>query len=289
MKLRSNELELLLAVLEARTTIGAARTMGVDQSTVSRRLSALEARLGVELFVRAGRGLVPTPLAERLEASATQVVRGLRHAEQLLSVDAESPAGVVRIAVPEGFCSYILIPQLAEFLDAHPSLEVSISAGPELVDLASAEAHLAVRLQRPTSGDVVSKLLERDTLGVFGTRRQIEGRSFAEYRWIGWEERYEHLEEAQLLFRALGRAPQLRMSSFTSMLEASRAGAGVVLLGRKFGAALGLTEGDSGPLAKIQTRLYLAAPRALRRTPPVAACWAWIQACLQQALEQAVP
>lgn len=282
-QLRSGELELVYALLEYGRTTEAATFLGTDQSTISRRLAQLERRLGVELFVRARTGMSPTPLAERLRSSAQHVVSSLRVADQLLDEAVRAPSGRVRIACPEGLAQFVLAPRLGAFLREHPQLTVTLLDGPELINLAAAEAHLALRVVRPTSGDVVSKLLVTDVLAPFGAKRYVRGRDASALRWLGWDERFARFGEAKALQALIGREPDLCFTRFTTMIAAAKAGVGVMLVGRELGQLLNLEEAGFGGLPRMETKLWLAAPRALRTTPAVAATWSWIERGLEPA------
>ncbi len=276
LRLNGGELELVLALLEAGRTTDAARALGAEQSTVSRRLTNLERRLGVELFVRTPRGLVATPVAERLRPCARGVVASVRAAEQILGSSASTPSGVLRLAFPEALAHFALAPRLGPFLRRYPAIRVTLVDGPDLVDLELVHAHLAVRVVRPTSGDIVTKLLSTDQLAPFGTRRYVRGREARSLRWLGWDDSFAHLGEAQALAGLLGRPPDVAFGRMTTMLSAAKAGVGVVLTGRKLGALMGLEEAHLEGLPELPSKLWLAAPRALRHSPAVAAAWDWI-------------
>ena len=252
--LRPADVELLEALFAEGSTAGAATFLGVQQSTVSRRLSGLEERVGAELFVRAPRGLVPTPLAERLRPLVAQASGALRTADALFGEAKEAVSGLVRVALPEAFAQYIVIPRLPRLRQQHPELELAILDGPEVVDLARAEAHLAVRVPRPTSGEVVAKRYLVDRIGLYGTPAYVAGRAFADLEVLGWDASHEHLPEAKLL-AALGARIPLRFQRMTTMVEACRTGVGVALIGSRLAAELGLAEvEDPGPLPPPRAR-----------------------------------
>ncbi len=274
--LHAGELELVHALLQHERTTEAAASLGVDQSTISRRLAQLERRLGIELFVRAPRGVIATPLAERLREPANAVVSSLRAASQLVQDGSTQPSGRLRIACPEAMAQHVLAPRLAKFLGANPNLSLTLLDGPELVDLAAAEVHLAVRMVRPISGDVVSKIFMTDLLAPFGSKRYVGGRPASALRWLGWDDSFARLGEAQALKALLGRDPEVRFSRLTTMISAAKEGVGVMLLGRRFGRMLGLKEAPFPGLPVMKSSVWLAAPRVLRQSPAVAAAWDWL-------------
>lgn len=272
--LKTGDLELIESLLRTGTMSHTAQEFGTEPSTVSRRLGQLEGRLGTELFVRSSKGLVPTPLAKGLQAQAEQIVGSLRSAEQFLSHGQESVQGTLRLTMPEGIAQFAFVPLLVEFIDQHPGLELELIDGAKVLNLAAAEADLAIRAVRPTAGDVVSQRLFVDTLAPFAAPSYLARKS-ERLRWLGWTREYDRLPESQALRAFLPREPDLRFTRYTTMIAAAKAGAGVMLLGRVFGEYLGL-EMLQGEYPNIEVSLWIAAPRALRHTPAVASAWAWI-------------
>jgi len=273
--LRPGDVELLDAIFHSGSTTAAAEHLGVEQSTVSRRLAGLEKRLGRELFVRAPRGLLPTPLAERLRPAIDQARGALSAAAEVLTSDDE-PSGFVRVAMPEAFAQYVIAPRLPALLARFPKIELAIDDGPDLVDLARMEAHLAVRVPRPRSGDIVARRFLEDSLGLYGTPEYIAGRAPEELTLIDWDTTHGQLPEAGLLASIEHRGPVLRFRRMSTMVEAARHGAGVALIGALLAHELGFVRAPlETPPARSQ--LWLAAPKALRDTPAVAALWGWLE------------
>ena len=267
MALRAGDLALLEALLDAGSASGAAKRLGVEQSTVSRRLATLEARVGQPLFVRAPAGLVATPLAERLGLSARALGGALRAAERVLEDGDAEPSGLVRVALPEAFAQYVLVPRLGALADRFPALRLAVDDGPDLVDLGSVEAHLAVRAKRPTAGDVTAKLLLEERLGFFGTEDYVGEASFAALDVLGWDDRYAHLPEARLLAHHAVES-RLTFCRMSTMVAAARAGAGLLLTTPLFAAHLELVEAPGAPALAPRSQLYLARPRLSGTRPP---------------------
>ncbi len=126
MDLDWQDLRFFLAVQRAGSLTAAAARLGVNQSTVSRRLAALESAIGARLFERTLGGLRPTataernaPAAERLEAEALAIGRVLSGAESRVE-------GVVRLTTAEGLGIHLLAPALRELHRAHPGLQVEL-------------------------------------------------------------------------------------------------------------------------------------------------------------------
>jgi DNA-binding transcriptional LysR family regulator len=130
------DLELLLAIREHGSLAGAAATAGVVPSVITKRLAALEARLGQKLFQRTTRRVVPTPEGEVLCERALVLLAGFAAMEAELQERQKEPVGRIRLAATFGFGRLWLGPALAEFQQRHPQLEVQLQLVEQLPDLA---------------------------------------------------------------------------------------------------------------------------------------------------------
>jgi len=153
-----NDLKYLLALKRAGTLAAAARELGVDHSTVSRRLSALEEEIGNTLFRRTPDGLVFTEAGEAAAVTAEAMERTTSGLLSKLAGADDRDEGVVRLTIPEGF-----IPRVAQELtrlhQAHPGLTVELLSNVAALDLLRGEADVALRLFRPTQQGLVVRLL----------------------------------------------------------------------------------------------------------------------------------
>jgi DNA-binding transcriptional LysR family regulator len=149
-----SDFKVLLALGRTGSVAGAARELGVDGSTVSRRLAAAERALGAVLIVRGGRafsfteaGNAAIAAAEAMEASVTKAAAAIRSARSGLQ-------GIVRIACPP-----VAIAFLAQFhahvAERHPGLGVDLFAGRAPVDLSKGEADISIRSVRPDDLDLI--------------------------------------------------------------------------------------------------------------------------------------
>lgn len=130
------DLELLLAIRRHSSLAGAASAAGVVPSVFTKRLAALEARLGVRLFQRTTRRVAPTPEGDALCDRATPLLAGFAEMEAELQERHREPVGRVRLASTFGFGRQWLGPVLAEFQARHPRLEVQLQLTEQLPDLA---------------------------------------------------------------------------------------------------------------------------------------------------------
>jgi DNA-binding transcriptional LysR family regulator len=136
----------LLAMFRARTLQQAGARLGVDASTVSRRLAAIERRAGAALFARTREGLRPTAAAERLRAYAERMEADAAALAHALRAGDDRAAGVVRVATTEAFARLLASEGQLDLRARHPDLAIELLGGNQPVDLARGEAELAVRL-----------------------------------------------------------------------------------------------------------------------------------------------
>jgi DNA-binding transcriptional LysR family regulator len=153
-----NDLRFFLAVHRARTLAGAARSLGVEHTTVGRRLTTMERALGATLFVRTPGGFLPTESAGQILPLAEQAERAVQGIERVALGEDSRPEGLVRVTTSETFATY-LGRCLGELRAVEPGVTVEILAGNATLDLARGEADLAIRMAPTTQTDLVCRKL----------------------------------------------------------------------------------------------------------------------------------
>jgi DNA-binding transcriptional LysR family regulator len=152
-----NDFKILVALGRAGSVAAAGRELGIDGSTVSRRLTALEDSLGARLIVRGGRefawtaeGRAALAAAEAMESAVGGAVRACRDAQLEAS-------GAVRISLSPAFVPIVLNRMLPALRETQPSLKLDIRGDYRQVDLVKGEADIAVRMVRPTEAGLVGR------------------------------------------------------------------------------------------------------------------------------------
>lgn len=138
-------IDALLAVVDAGGFGRAARELGLTQSTVSRRVAQLEARLGVKLLARTTRSVKLTGEGEAYVTSARGALNILRAADASIGLGRTSMAGSVRITAPTAFGRATIVPILAGLDAQYPELRFELDLSDRYVDLASGNHDLAIR------------------------------------------------------------------------------------------------------------------------------------------------
>jgi DNA-binding transcriptional LysR family regulator len=232
-----SDLEAFLAVAREGSHAKAGKALGVDPTTVGRRLAALEGELGARLFDRTPAGLVPTsagralvPRAERVEAELVAAARELSGADT-------RARGAVRLTSGDGVVRYVLVPALASLRAEHPALEVELRAETRMLDLSRREADVAVRLVRPKEPGLVARRLGAMAFGLFASQAYLSRRGtprstrdLAGHDWIGFEPALDRLPQNRWLAREVPGARRVVRANTTAVQVAACAeGLGLAL------------------------------------------------------------
>ena len=146
-----------LAVLEQGSLLAAARQLQSSQPTIGRHMAELESQLGLVLFDRTGRGLVPTEAALRLANAARDMQSGADQlARSVAGVD-RSAAGTVRITASQPVSCYVLPPLLAQMRLSLPDVQVELVSSNAVSNLLQREADIAVRMVQPKQATVIAR------------------------------------------------------------------------------------------------------------------------------------
>jgi DNA-binding transcriptional LysR family regulator len=148
-----------LAVLDAGSLMGAARTIGAQQPTLSRHIAELEAQLGAPLFERTGRGVSPTAVALAIAEPARLMESGADTLARTLAGQRRATTGTVRITTSQVAGVYLLPDLLAQLRLSEPGIQIELVTSNQLTNLLRREADIAVRMIRPTQSSLVARKL----------------------------------------------------------------------------------------------------------------------------------
>lgn len=268
---------ILIAAARTGSATRAAQELGTTAATVLRRLAALEAAVGARLFDRTPTGLLPTRALELVLPWAEQAANALGHMKDEVAGLEREPVGTVRLALLPGLATYLVSRKLDTLLTRHRGLTLEIEPASAIVDLTRREADIAVRTVRPTTGDLVVQRLATFSFAV------MVAPSFARPRlrlrdlpWLDFSEALSATPESTWLrnhvpaARVVLRAPDLQ-----TLLAAAQARAGALVVAEPLGRVAGLVPAPVRA-AMPKGELWLAAHRALRPVPRVAAVWDWL-------------
>ena len=163
-----NDFALLLALSRGGSVAAAGRLLRVDNSTISRRLAALERTLGATLLLRSGRvfrftaeGQIAVEAASAIEGIITSTVASIRAAKTDIS-------GIVRISTVADVVQY-LMPILPEIAVRYPELVIELRSAVSIVDLAKGDADIAIRFAQPTNIDLIARKAVNWEFGVYAS------------------------------------------------------------------------------------------------------------------------
>jgi len=268
----------------AQTVTGAAATLGVDASTVSRRLAALEETLSATLFERGRDGIAATQAAEALTPVAEEIEAAMARFAGAAEALERTVSGVVRIACPPDVAEVVVAPLLPGLISKHRGLRIEIAPGETMLDLTRHEADIALRTVRPVRGDlVVTRLSTVRWVPVAApTLARALGTldSWADAPWVGWGERLSSIAPARwLAAHAREVEPVVRSDSLMLQLALVRKGAGVALVPEPSAEHYGLVPVKTSAALRRRAgawptdELFLVTHRALRQVPRVRVVW----------------
>ena len=165
-----------LAALDQGSLLGAARTLQASQPTIGRHIAELETQLGVVLFERTGRGLLPTPTALQLAESARAMDNAANQLARQVSGFEPGISGTVRITASQPVACYLLPPILAQMRLALPDIQVELVASNAVSNLLRREADIALRMVPPDQASLVVKRIAKVTLGTYAHRDYLRRR-----------------------------------------------------------------------------------------------------------------
>ncbi len=278
-----DDVKLFLALCRARTLGEAGRNLGVDQSTVSRRLATLEESLAASLFDRGRAGIAMTKAAEALVPVAEEI----EHAMARFAGAAESlerdVSGRVRIACPPDAAEVMIAPHLPKLLARHPGLHIDLLAGEQVVDVARRVADIALRVVRPESGDLIVRTVAPVDWVLAATPKLTKAlgtlRSWRDIPWVTFGDRFAHVPAARWVRDHAEVDPVVRSDSLRFQIAVVCTGLGAALMPVKNLEHYGLVPVKVAPKLRRsmtpwpQDDLFLLTHRALRKVPRVSAVW----------------
>src|SRR6266545_6810336 len=150
------------------------RKLGVDHTTVARRIEQLEAALRCRLFESTADGYALTEAGQRLVAHAETIENNVGFLREEALGEGVRVSGTVRVGTPEGFGTIFLTPRLAPLMNDNPDLNVELLTLPRFASLATREADIIVTLDPPQHGRYIASRLTDFTYGLFASRPYLK-------------------------------------------------------------------------------------------------------------------
>lgn len=233
-----DNLRLFLGVVRAQSAQEAARRLGMDHSTVTRRLHRLEKELGAHLFERTPVGHLLTPAGRRLLEHVERMESSMVLVSEEVGGDSHMLSGHVRLGATEGFGSFFLAPHLSHFCEQHLAIRVELLIVPRFINLTQREADLAVNVERPQGNGQVCSRLADYRLRLYASRHYLDNhppiqqvRDLAAHRFFGYVEELVFSPALRYLSAIAPDAPTpLRSTSVVAQYHAVREGRCIAVL-----------------------------------------------------------
>ncbi|CAD5366076.1 DNA-binding transcriptional regulator, LysR family [Rubrivivax sp. A210] len=176
-----NDMALFVAVAHSLSFRRAADATGVPNSTLSRRISALEKAIGLRLLHRTTRKVELTEAGQIYYGRCRPIVDEARRAHEQLGQLLAQPSGVLRVSLPVDFATTYMAPLIAEFARRHPGISFEFDLTPRRVDLVSEPFDVAIRMGGLADSNLVARLLARLPVGVYASPRYLEASGVPEH------------------------------------------------------------------------------------------------------------
>ena len=282
-----------LAALDKGSLLAAARVLKTSQPTLGRHIAELESQLGVVLFERTGRGLVPTATALQLAESARGMEAGALQLTRTLSGAQAQATGTVRITASVPVAVQLLPPLLAQMRQTLPDIQVELVSSNLVSNLLRREADIAIRMVRPEQGTLVARKIGNVGVGAYAHRSYLARRSpirqpadLLLHDLIGNDADTAILRGFQAMGYAVGpEAFALRTDDFMVQWQAVRAGLGIGFVAD----SLARTDPDTvrvlpGVLPVPDLPMWLAVHREIRTGRNIRAVYDFLADALPRAL-----
>lgn len=274
-----NDLRHFLAAARLGSTVAASESLGMSQSTVSRRIASLEKALGAKLFHKSvsgyrltelGRDLVPFAERAELEADAIQM---------LVEQKSRIITGTIKITTNETVADLVLMPSLAEFAELYPDIKVNVIISPRRLDLKAGEADVALRTaQNPARDGLVARRISSFPWAIYCSQdyAKAHGVPLPEELWrhkaIAMDGPIEHIAPFEWLLKNVARPSIVaRTNDLTNLLAAVRSGLGLSALPCATGEADPELIRCIGPDPAINSCLWLVTAAHVEDEPTIRA------------------
>ncbi len=229
----------VLALARNGAALAAARQLGVNQTTVTRRIANLEAAMGASLFERHAQGHRLTELGLRVARTAEAMEGQVLHLSSEVAALQRAVAGVVRFTCPETIANHLLAPWLGDFRQQYPDVLIEVINADAMLDLGKGEADVAMRVGAPPAGTgIVARRLPDCPWTAYGSRDYVSAHGnpttpaeLSTHALVGLEGAQAKLPSAIWFAQAVGAERiKVRCNSLSNVVHSLRAGLGIGML-----------------------------------------------------------
>lgn len=280
-----SDLQYLLAVARHGSTLGASRALGVNQSTVQRRLGELERCLGQPLVKRQTTGCRLTEFGRQMLPHAQRVEAAVHALQEEVNNARRDITGVVRVTCPEPLVARVSHSELVRrFGELYPRLKVQFVMSDKYLDLSGGEADIALRAGDTDDETLVGRKICDSTWSVYASREYIARHGqptcvaeLAQHALVGFDDTMARHRTAQWLRQV---APEARYAarnnSVLGLVHSVKSGVGVSPLPNLLGDAEPELVRVFGPVPELARIWRMLTPADLRHTPRVEALFDYL-------------
>ena len=280
-----DDLRIFLVLARMRKAAPAAQSLGIDVTTLNRRIARLQAALNANLFETIGGQRRLTERGEALFTHAEEVESATLTAIGEVTGDSSSLSGHVRLSVAEGFATWVLAPALPAFQRSHPDIRLDLVTASGFLNPSKREADMAVMLARPRNGRLAATKLGNYSLRLYGAADYLAGTNrpkriedLRHHPLVGYVPEFiyspelDYLSEVGAGLSAVARSTSINVQH---RLIASGAGIGVlpVFVGDRDPSLMALLP----DLVEIRRSFWLVTHSDLRRLARIEAVAAWLK------------
>lgn len=264
-----DDFRLIDAVAATRNLPAAALRLGIDHSTVFRRLKQVEALLGMPLFERHRAGYTLTSAGEEIAALAARVDEDITTVTRRLAGQVPAPSGDVRLATSDSILSDLLMPMLVRFRQANPAIRLDVVTGNAALNLSRRDADVAVRATDAPPDTLVGRRAARIAWALYGAAGRERGHA-PDWVCLG-----DNLSGLRVVREAQAMVPAERLvgrfDTVLGLAHAVAAGLGIGHLPCFLADAWPGLERLAAPEEAYATDLWLLTHPDLRNTPRIRA------------------
>lgn len=233
-----DDARIFVAVARSGQLLAAARALGLNQATLSRRMTTLEADLGAQLLVRSTTGCDLTDAGREFLSSLELIESEFIAGETRLAGRDAALSGTIRIGAPDEFGVSFIAPRISALAAANPNLSIQLVPVPRAFSLAQREADIAVMVGRPDQGRLVVRKLTDYSLSIYASRDYVRvhwaprtAADLASHRLVGYVEDLPYTSALAYSHEFWsGWKSQIEITSATGQLQAVLAGASIGVL-----------------------------------------------------------
>jgi DNA-binding transcriptional LysR family regulator len=280
-----DDLRFALAVAAGGSLAAGGRLLGVNHTTVLRRIAALEKRLGARLFERLPSGYTLTPLGEELVEAARGIDESVNRLELKLAGADAGVSGVVRVTTTDTLAVSLLPEIFAELKAAHPGLELEVATSNLFLNLTRREADVAIRPADDPPPALFGRRIASVGFAVYGRRdrfaKPLPLAELARHPFVAPDDSLSATAAARWIASALPDAAiAARADSFVTLAAIAEAGLGLAALPCYLGDRSEKLARLSQPIEAMRTGLWLLTHEQLRRTARIRAVLEFVGAAL---------